>query len=220
MGEATLKHHNYAQIVLNPEYAYAPYVARFLNTPLGMIVRERGLRGEVIPKMNKQSVWEMTLFLPDIGRQFRQAEASLNALNLMSELDELEKAVWDRPEELDETIAAISRFRSNDSPTDWVATLPFPLATILWAYHAASEERDKNEHLLHFFEAMTEFLAIVMLSAFRSQTATYEAVKAPLNEILRRNGHTLEIASFGAWNAFQQGTREGSAGNKHPSEQG
>ena len=50
----------------------------------------------------------------------------------------------------------------------WLEFLPFPLATVLWTYESTSEVDDKIEHLHNFFEALSAFIAIILLSSFLS----------------------------------------------------
>ncbi len=47
----------------------------------------------------------------------------------------------------------------------WMPLLPFPLASILWAYHADQDAGKKHGHLLGFFEALSIFVPTLMLSA-------------------------------------------------------
>ena len=48
----------------------------------------------------------------------------------------------------------------------WMESLPFPLASILWRYHAEVEPRSRVESLLKFFEALGQFVATILLSAY------------------------------------------------------
>jgi hypothetical protein len=50
--------------------------------------------------------------------------------------------------------------------TAWLERLPFPLASILWRYVADIRSTERATALLQFFEASSQFLCTVMLSAF------------------------------------------------------
>lgn len=53
----------------------------------------------------------------------------------------------------------------------WIDSLPFPSASILWNYYAIRSNEKKVEYLFFFFESLSEFLCIVILSVyFRIQT--------------------------------------------------
>jgi hypothetical protein len=73
----------------------------------------------------------------------------------------------------------------------WLASLPFPLAAILWQYHAAGEERTKLEYLTDFYEATAMFLGVVIVSALRDVDAQPRARRAVDPSFSR--------ASFGGW---------------------
>ena len=49
----------------------------------------------------------------------------------------------------------------------WMESLPFPLASVLWRYHADQDVVRKCEYLVHFFEATTVFLVDVHVSALQ-----------------------------------------------------
>jgi serine/threonine protein kinase len=48
----------------------------------------------------------------------------------------------------------------------WMESLPFPLASILWRYHAEVEPHAKVESPLKFVEALGQFAATILLSAY------------------------------------------------------
>ncbi len=77
--------------------------------------------------------------------------------------------------------------------------MPFPLASILWAYHASGEDdRERSDHLLHFFEALAEFHALVLWSAIRSSNALTSHIQYPLGKDKPLN-YSLENSTFGSW---------------------
>jgi len=79
-------------------------------------------------------------------------------------------------------------------------TLPFPLASVSWACHTqAGSYRDRYERKLHFFEALSEFLAVLHLSAFESNAALWHPLKARLWEVLAKQSLSFEMATFGTW---------------------
>jgi len=58
----------------------------------------------------------------------------------------------------------------NESATNqWFDILPAPLASILWRYSATNDNSQKVEQLLNFFEALAEFLVMLMASALQEK---------------------------------------------------
>lgn len=89
-----------------------------------------------------------------------------------------------------------------ESFADWLATLPFPSASILWLHHTSSQESDKERYeiLLHFFETFAEFYAAVLLSGFHNDKALYEQeIASGLQESLAKNRLRIDLSTFGTW---------------------
>jgi RNA-directed DNA polymerase len=80
----------------------------------------------------------------------------------------------------------------------WLDDVPFPLASILWRYNANDNPKEKYEHLLHFFEALAQFMATILLSGFYE----HEEVMSKLRTLLEKPGLDLERSSFGTWRAI------------------
>ena len=77
-------------------------------------------------------------------------------------------------------------------------SLPFPLASILWLYNALGEDyKRKYETLLHFFEALAEFMATLLLSGFIIEEDLFREKCQQLREILPPG--SMEKATFGTW---------------------
>lgn len=213
-----LKPQNYAQIVVDPKRSDARFVARFLNSEFGKELRELKKSGTVIPKLNKQTLRTLPVFVPDLQTQkiMLEIEAKITAeentlLGLQNEISELRRELWGSPSvvmNVDQRLAALTsrlsgRLKEHTGETldRWFETLPFPLASILRAWQATSSQefKTKYEHLLHFFEATAEFVSVIFLSAFSSNQALFEAHKQKLNESLQRQNLNFQRATFGTW---------------------
>ena len=121
---------------------------------------------------------------------------------LKNELNEIEASLWTRPASIDKVQEALRTVNRKDRFEDWIDTLPFPLASILWACHTQTGSyRDQYERKIHFFEALSEFLAILDLSAFTSNPALWPPLKDRLKEVLAKPKQPLsfEMATFGTW---------------------
>ena len=200
LEETTLKPHNYAQLVINPEIATSYYVSSFFNTPLGHVIREGACSGTTIPKITKTSLPQMNLYLPDPKTQIQTEETSTRISNLVSELQELQNRIWSKPLDLSVIQKEIEKVNKEDRFADWLDNLPFPLASILWAYHAANGNiRRRYEYLDHFFEALAEFMATFLLSGFQNDPNLFDEVKAKFSEQLAKNRLSFDRSTFGTW---------------------
>jgi len=90
----------------------------------------------------------------------------------------------------------INPFSKLDSFENWVDDLPFPLASILITYDRAKEIHYKLNHLFNFFEALTQFNTILVLSAYYSDKKFYEEHK---NKWVDKSKNYFEHSTFGSW---------------------
>jgi hypothetical protein len=173
LANLQIKAQNYIQLVLNPEIAIAEYVANFLNTVLGQKIRESLFSGTYIPKITKSQLVNTYLYLPNLEVQSEVIGIKSIITNLSIQLETLERQLWNRPQKYKETQKAVNSLNHVDNFEAWVESLPFPLASILWAYHADDDVKDKVEHLFLFFEALSQFTAVIMLSAYAADPIFY-----------------------------------------------
>ena len=76
----------------------------------------------------------------------------------------------------------------------WIAALPYPLASVLWRYHAEADARMKMQYLAHFFEVTAQFLGVVAASALGGLHP--DPVPAVASTI---GAPSFVRASFGQW---------------------
>lgn len=193
-----IKPQNYCQIVLDGENALAPYVAKFFNTYLGFKVRE-SLQYGVIPKITKSSLINASIYLPELGIQKEVLHLSSIISNLFSELASLQNKLWEYPNRAGEIERSIKQFSDDKDLEIWMEELPFPLASILWAYYATKDEKERLEHLFHFFEASSQFIAAIFLSAYAQDKDFYKINRRFwITSDLKYQGWYRK-ASFGNW---------------------
>lgn len=218
IDELTLKAQNYAQVVIDPAKSHATFIAQFLNSELGKKIREWGKSGATIPKLNKQTLKRIQVFIPDLATQQKmlEIEAGLSAeentlLSLQNDLLELRRELWrnprsadtvsDRLEEFSARIAGELKEQASTGLDQWFETIPFPIASILRAWQATPSDdyKTKHEHLLHFFEATAEFLSVILLSAFSGSEALNALHKEKLKEAMAKQNLSFQRATFGTW---------------------
>lgn len=194
---------SYYQIVLNTEVANAEFVAGILNTQFGQLWRDSLRTGYTIPRISKRLLEKATFYLPSVGSrevQRRVTDCHRTVGSLKNELNEIEAKLWMYPASVDKVNAALQMVNREDRFEDWIDTLPFPLASILWVCHAvAGSYREQYERKIHFFEALSEFLAVLYLSAFASNSALWPHLKDRLRDLLAKQSLSLEMATFGTW---------------------
>jgi len=218
INELTLKPQNYAQVVIDPLTSHAQFVAQFLNSELGRKIRDWGKTGTTIPKLNKTSLMELKVFVPDLATQQQLIEiegriaAEENTLrSLQNELAEYRRDLWRQPRaagavsdrlgEFSNRLSADMKEQAIVGLDQWFETLPFPLASILRAWQATPSDdyKTKHEHLLHFFEATAEFLSVILLSAFSANEVFFDPHRKKLTESMKKQNFSFQRATFGTW---------------------
>jgi hypothetical protein len=200
LSEGTIKPHNYIQIVLNEAIADARYVAGFFNTPLGRSIRRSLYTGSFIPKISKGSLQQASLYLPPREDQIQVVTGATALATASSQLRELETRLWSEPKHVGKLVSDIKGLAKKDSLPEWLDHLPFPLASILWTYHASGgDPKVRYEHLLHFFEALAEFMAAIFLSGFNSQPGIFEQERQSLCQALEQAKLSVTHGTFGTW---------------------
>ena len=217
-NDLTLKRQNYAQVVIDPNRSDARFVARFLNSEFGKKMRDLNKSGTVIPKLNKRTLKEIDIFVPDLQTQkkmlvieTRIASEENTLLNLQNEIAELRRDLWSSPRSSASVVQRLDTLSSQLSGNieqhalvnlnQWIETLPFPLSSILRSWQATPSQdfKTKYEHLLHFFEATAEFLSIILLSAFKANEELFKLHSKKLTKSLRKQNLSFQRATFGTW---------------------
>ena len=199
LSDFKLKPHNYVQLVVRPERAYAEFLAGFFNSPLGRKTRDVLLRGAFIPKITKQSLLGAVIYFAPLETQGKAIETQREIDELQLHLGQLHRELWHRPVDAANIRREVSSLNQKPSIESWLETLPFPLASVLWRYHATTNVEHKNVHLFNFFEAAAQFFGALMASAFHSNTQFFQARKREWFDTGADNPHSLARSNFGEW---------------------
>ena len=85
----------------------------------------------------------------------------------------------------------------------WIETLPFPLASILWASYSSFNYEHKVDYLLDFFEALSEFIFTLLLSGLATNKLI---IQQEVVQIFKKEEEFsrdwFEKPSFGTWNSL------------------
>jgi predicted RNA methylase len=197
----------YLRLQINQEYADARYLVYWFNhAPIGQatLVGINHYDSQFGPlRINMTALNNMSIYLPPLKTQ-QQALQGLDNLNrIRAEANDLEATLWSSSNPIDDVVHKIQTINQEDRYQDWLESLPFPLASILWRHHASGASyQERFKTLLHFFEATAAFIATIHLSAFMSDNALWKKTTPILQEKLTQENLSLEIASFGAWKFF------------------
>ncbi|HIJ07004.1 MAG: Type I restriction-modification system methyltransferase subunit [Methanomicrobiales archaeon 53_19] len=154
-----------ACILLRPGTVEPEYLIHFFQTALGRDIRELVMRRSRTMQHFASTLAETEIYLPP-----PQIQAEVIAINASIEsardrLRSIQRELWMRPKSTRSVLGKLERLREGEGITEWMETLPFPLASIIWIYYAERSPAKKVGHLLNFFEASAEFIAGMLLSA-------------------------------------------------------
>lgn len=186
---------------IDPVIADARYMVHWFNdSPIGQL-SVAGARGPGTKmRIHVPTLLEADFFLPPLIEQRKILQGIEHLNRLRAEATELESALWNNANEEHLIVEKIKSINQQDHYRDWIESLPFPLASILWRHHAGGvSARERFEVLLHFFEATAAFLATIHLSAFMLDDGIWRQTAPELKKALSKYHLSLDRATFGAW---------------------
>lgn len=205
------------QLTLDSSRASASYVANLLNSGWGRQLSEYLFR-TYGPNPSIEDLLNLRICLPSIQDQEVALKLQAKIDGKLNELAPLVQECREYRARLFEDFGGGSGVQSAQkflerldlqgvteasgaSWEGWIESLPFPLASILRTWMAAPSDRQKEkyEHLLHFFEAAAEFLGTVLLSAWEPYEAEFAPHRLKLQKELTNNRLSLKRSTFGTW---------------------
>lgn len=150
--------------------------------------------------ITKDSILDSFVYLPPIEIQNDVIKSQTQLHELKNEINEVQNKIWKNPNKVNKLNKLIDKFNNKEGFMDWVETLPFPLASILWSYKTeCNSEKERFEKLLHFFDAATQILASIHLSVLRNNDLLAEEILLKLNQQLKITNKTIKEGAFGLW---------------------
>ena len=188
--------------VFNESKVHASYLLRWLESDLGKLALQAAgvssLAG--VQRISTSVLKRLICYLPPLETQHDVLEALRHLERLRSEAQEIEAQCWTGHHSGEDILQRAQTINQEDRYEDWLATLPYPLASILWRHRVSGDDpRIRFQVLLHFFEALAAFLATIHLSAFSSHAIIWQDIQDSLLKALAAKNLTLERATFGAW---------------------
>lgn len=183
---------NYFQIVLK-ENVSSSYLVKWFNTELGILLRESLMSGH-IGHINKSAITNANVYLPEKNIQQEILNIQSKVDEFRNELLSIESRAWNHPNGYEKLNKRLEKLNREDGFSEWLETLPFPLASILYKYFATTDFSSKKEYLLHFFEAFAQFQVVLLMSAYSKNGKNLE--KKYIYEI---DANKLSRATFGTW---------------------
>jgi len=199
-SEMKIKPKNYFQIQLDETKANSIYVANYFNSLNGKKLRESLEIGSNIMHITKSQLFYCVLHLPDVKIQSELIDINSKIDQFIFRLEELKRNLWKRPIRYSLIAKELKSINKEEKLEHWIDTLPFPISSILWRYYATQENDKKIEHLFHFFEALSEFFSMIMLSALVQDKEFYKQECHKWIDTDVKFKEWYFRATFGSWN--------------------
>ena len=200
--EMTIKPKNYFQVQLQDLKASAVYVTNYFNTENGKKIRKSLEIGSSFPQISKSLLNNCVLFLPDTSMQSELIKLDTEIEKLSLRLNEVHQKLWKQPRNHKSIAKEIKNINNEVSLTQWIDNLPFPISSILWRYYATKNNGEKIDHLFHFFEAFSEFLSMIILSALKQDEEFCKKEKHKWIQTSKNYQNWYLKATFGNWNSL------------------
>ncbi|NLA43256.1 hypothetical protein GX865_03865 [Candidatus Saccharibacteria bacterium] len=201
IDDVTMKNvSNYAQIILDSDID-ASYVARWLNTTTGMLVRQNLYPGSYIPKISPGTLRAGELFIPlpspDEQRQISDIHSNIGAA--IAELQDMQNELDARPKKHREIYNNFEQMvQTNENA--WVEKLPAHLSILLKRYLTA-HDNEKYEILLKFFEAVNYTFAAIYYTYLKSDQRLWDHFVHETSSELDMP-RVFSHSTFGSWYKF------------------
>lgn len=192
-----IKPQNYIQLVLNKNKVINEYLSGFLNSKVGLKLLDTIKTGEFIKKITKQNIKEIAIPLPDLRKQHALIYLDNQIKQLSSIANNLSFELWNRPTALSSVKKDLNLINKGDEIEYLIKRLPFPVASILMKYHREDNPHKKLEYLNYFFEALTELLCTILISAFYHDKNGLSILKEILDT--DRDKAAIKKTTFGGW---------------------
>lgn len=193
---------NYFQIQLDEAKANSTFVANYFNSVIGRKLRESLEVGVTIPSISKSQLQTCFLHLPELKTQIELIEIDSKIDQFTLRLEELKRNLWKQPKSFNSIAKELKNINQEEKLEQWIDNLPFPISSILWRYYATKENSKKVEHLFHFFEALSEFFSMIMLSALVQDQEFYKQERHNWIDTDEKFKEWYFRATFGSWNVL------------------
>lgn len=200
--ELSEKTKKFVEIALDQSKVVNTYLMNYLNSKIGLRSREIFLMGASIQFLTNESIGKIGIILPSLTVQNEMVKLSNKIDNRRIDYDRMKHNLWLEYNSI--TLKAVknelNRTEPNDKMSKWIDTLPYPLSITLWSYQSTKSIKKKVDCLLYFFESLSEFLTMMILSAYYVDKEFYSNNKSKWLNDSEDHSQWYKRATFGQWN--------------------
>jgi hypothetical protein len=192
------------QVVFDASKVSAEFLEGFLSTGTGEL--QRALGADLGPRrvVTVSSLRRWKLYIPPRPIQDAVLKVGREAAKVAGDAGAEARRCWEHPNAARSALQRLARMEEAIESPDWVDVLPYPLASVLWfAYSAANDSKVWVERAFHFFQALAQFNAALLLGPWTSSPGAFGGDSlAKMGQIL--SSEDLDAPSFGTWVSVAQ----------------
>ena len=167
LAHTSMKHQNYAQIVVDVEKATPEFLCSFVNTRYFRLYleAEKLSKNQVIPRLNRDQVLQLPIALPDLATQERISNNIRKLAELRSMVDDLAQNISLNPvsstsmtQQVDDALAVFGRLSAEDQVVSLLRQGESKTVEFKQTFSLDIEDNQKKSHL--------EDMAIKTIAAF------------------------------------------------------
>ena len=186
---------------VNPAKANARFLVVLLNSSYGRELRASVALGVAIERNSLNSLLDLKLAIPEIETQDRIARIHGDIHLMQSAVQEIENTLerdWTGLQEASEKIDGLKAVLDIESKiSEWWRELPYPIASIYRRFQVSTDSKVRLDALLHFFEMVAIYLAVVGLSHVKAMRPDWREVIS--NWLHPADSAGINRADFGMW---------------------
>lgn len=188
----------YYNFIVDSNKVSKTYLKNLLNTDLGIELRKSAGRGSVMSYGSIKLLSNIMIPVPLAQEQNKILELDHQIQTQIQFFTALNKELWAKSSKHEEVERKVNKVLKDPSSAEWIETLPYPIASILWSYYSETSTEIKVKYLLCFFEALTEFQSVLLLSSFiEGKNYIFSEIKETLANIDYPSWQ--ERTTFGSW---------------------
>lgn len=208
-----------AFIKVRPGSSFVPGFFNFwMNTAPGNLLRHLVSEGKagsnegLNARCQRAIALGKCMFIPPVEVQALLMDTVSNLERIGEESEQRRISLTQDIENLTSLHRQVKDLSLEESETAWVASLPYFLSIILQSYRREPSAKSKYKLLETFFEQVTQFYSIILLSCLQ-MTSRKNETYADLTKYLRKHHHSLSEPSFGLWRTIHDFLRGHFQGN-------
>jgi len=190
----------YAKIDIDPEKAEAKFISNLLRSSFGKKILASLSGSSTVPYISQQRIKKIPVWVPSLDKQRKILECESKIRLLKEEIDEKNLKLWENFSEPESILSEVKKLNNIETFSDWIDTLPFPLSSILWTVKTL--EGNPLKHYLQldfFFEALSQFLAIYVMSASQKDNVFFAKEWKYISSDLNRYKLSIRKSTVGTW---------------------